>query len=343
MPRIVPVLLALAACTPKLAPSEEALAFEQELEDVMAGAGLRRTQEWRTVALDDARLAYIDIGIPRSDCRVLVVLTDGEGEILELRREPYVSLGAPGVSWFPVCADDPGPRSVASTVVARAPMSRAIHLAIYEGPGREAIAALARSYLPEPAPLVPAAPSPPRPAPAIVSDDGSNEVAAPAEPEGPCGADARATALESYAEGRESAERGDLDAAAEAFDRAYACVPDGTILFNAAAVHARRGDARAAVERYVTLIEAHGDALTRVMRRQVDDALAALRRPVRVNVESPAGFVVTIGGVVLDRGEGRVVPGTYEIVWRRGETRETTEVQVRPGERLRVPPPEGLR
>ena len=98
-----------------------------------------------------------------------------------------------------------------------------------------------------------------------------------------------------------------------------------------------------AVERYVTLIEAHGDALTRVMRRQVDDALAALRRPVRVNVESPAGFVVTIGGVVLDRGEGRVVPGTYEIVWRRGETRETTEVQVRPGERLRVPSPEGLR
>ena len=34
--------------------------------------------------LDDARLAFIDVGIPRSDCRVLVVLTDGEGEILEV-------------------------------------------------------------------------------------------------------------------------------------------------------------------------------------------------------------------------------------------------------------------
>jgi hypothetical protein len=116
-------------------------------------------------------------------------------------------------------------------------------------------------------------------------------------------------------------------------------------LFNSAAVHARRGDADAAIERYERVLSAHGEGLSRVLRRQVDDALQALRRPVRIVVEAPSGYVVTVGGVVLDRGEGRVIPGTYEVAWRRRDTdaRTVKQVVVRPGERANVTFPEAPR
>ena len=122
-------------------------------------------------------------------------------------------------------------------------------------------------------------------------------------------------------------------------------MPDGTILFNSAAVYARRGDADAAIERYERVLSAHGEGLSRVLRRQVDDALQALRRPVRIVVEAPSGYVVTVGGVVLERGEGRVIPGTYEVAWRRRDTeaRTVTQVVVRPGERANVSFPEARR
>lgn len=350
MNRIVYVLVALTACASQLTPSEETREIEVEIDDLLSSHRHLRREEWRSVELDDSRTAFIDVEIPRAGCNLLVVLTDGEGEVLELRREPTVSLGAPGLSWFPVCADDPGVRSLATTITANAPMSRALHLAIYAGSGREGALAMKASYLPEPAQAFVIAPH----AASITSNVASNAApndtpsteVAPEEPTSEaesCGADARETARAAYATGREAAERGELDAAAESFDRAYACVPDGTILFNSAAVHARRGDADASIERYERLLREHGEGLTRVMRRQVDDALEALRRPVRIVIEVPSGVVVTVGGVVLERGEGRVIPGTYEVTWRRGEERFVERVVVRPGARANVRAPEGLR
>lgn len=344
MNRIVLVLVVLTACGPKLAPSEETRAIELEVDDLLSSHRTLRREEWRAVELDESRTAFIDVEIPREGCNLLVVLTDGEGEMLELRREPMVSLGAPGLSWFSVCADEPGARSLATTVTARAPMSRALHLAIYSAPGREGEHAMNASYLPEPPPAFVVAP---RVAPTITP---TPEVApVPTDPvasaTSECGADPRETAREAYATGRDAAERGELETASTAFDRAYACVPDGTILFNSAAVYARRGDADAAIERYERVLSAHGEGLSRVLRRQVDDALQALRRPVRIVVEAPSGYVVTVGGVVLDRGEGRVIPGTYEVAWRRRDTdaRTVTQVVVRPGERANVSFPEARR
>ena len=344
------MMLAITACGPPVSTSVETRAFEVELDRVIAQAhGLRRGP-WRTVALDDARLAHLDVELPTQGCHLLVVLTDGEGEVLDLRREPTISLGAPGLAWLPVCDDEPGPHSPATTVTAHAPMSRGLHLAIYEVATREAAQVLSHSYLPEPSP----APTPlAMPAPTAPSIDSPAPPAppAPSEPAPPssegdatrCTPDPRARALALYAEGRAAAESGRLEEAAEAFDHAYACVPDGTILFSAAGVHARRGDVEAAVERYERLLARHEEGLSRVMRRQVDDALEALRRPVRVRVAAPSHTTVTFGGVVLENGEGRVVPGTYRVVWRRGETRHVEEVLVRPGERLQVPVPEVFR
>lgn len=347
MNRFVLVLCVLTACGPKLAPSEETRAIEVEIDDLLRSHRTLRREEWRAVELDESRTAFIDVEIPREGCNLLVVLTDGEGEMLELRREPTVSLGAPGLSWFTVCADEPGARNLATTVIARAPMSRALHLAIYSAPGREGEHAMNASYLPEPPPAFVVAP---RVAPTITP---TPEVAPvptdPATPATPatsgCGADPRETAREAYATGNEAAERGDLETAATALDRAYACVPDGTILLSSAAVYARRGDADAAIERYERVLSAHGERLSRVLRRQVDDALQALRRPVRIVVERPSGYVVTVGGVVLDGGEGRVIPGTYEVAWRRRDTdaRTVTQVVVRPGERANVSFPEARR
>jgi hypothetical protein len=344
MNRFVLVLCVLTACGPKLAPSEETRAIELEIDDLLSSHRTLRREEWRAVELDESRTAFIDVEIPREGCNLLVVLTDGEGEMLELRREPTVSLGAPGLSWFSVCADEPGARSLATTVIARAPMSRALHLAIYSAPGREGEHAMNTSYLPEPPPAFVMAP---RVAPTITP---APEVAPlPADPgaaaTSDCGANPRETAREAYATGRDAAERGELEAASTAFDRAYECVPDGTILFNSAAVYARRGDADAAIERYERVLSAHGEGLSRVLRRQVDDALQALRRPVRIVVEAPSGYVVTVGGVVLERGEGRVIPGTYEVAWRRRDTeaRTVTQVVVRPGERANVSFPEARR
>lgn len=352
MNRIVYVLVALTACASQLTPSEETREIEVEIDDLLSSHRHLRREEWRSVELDDSRTAFIDVEIPREGCNLLVVLTDGEGEVLELRREPTVSLGAPGLSWFPVCADDPGVRSLATTITANAPMSRALHLAIYAGPGPEGALAMKASYLPEPAQAFVIAPhGAVSAAPDITQNAaptvGSATEVAPEEPTSSpaasCGADPRETAREAYATGREAAERGELDAAAESFDRAYACVSDGTILFNSAAMHARRGDADASIERYERLLHEHGEGLTRVLRRQVDDALEALRRPVRIVVEVPSGVVITVGGVVLERGEGRVIPGTYEVTWRRGDERFVERVVVRPGGRANVRAPEGLR
>jgi hypothetical protein len=344
MNRIVLVLCVLAACAPKLAPSEETRAIELEIDDLLSSHRTLRREEWRAVELDESRTAFIDVEIPREGCNLLVVVTDGEGEVLELRREPLVSLGAPGLSWFSVCADDPGVRSLATTITARAPMSRALHLAIYSAPGREGEHAMNASYLPAPPPAFVVAP---RVAPTVAPTP--EVAAAPTDPSAStaseCGADPRETAREAYAAGRDAAERGELETAATAFDRAYACVADGTILFNSAAVHARRGDADAAIERYERVLSAHGEGLSRVLRRQVDDALRALRRPVRIVVQAPSGYVVTVGGVVLERGEGRVIPGTYEVAWRRrdDDARTVTQVVVRPGERANVSFPEAPR
>lgn len=350
MIRFAPLMVAITACGPPVSTSAEIRTFEVELDQVIAQVRGRRRGPWRTVALDDARLAHLDVELPRQGCHLLVVLTDGEGELLDLRREPTSSLGAPGLAWLPVCDDEPGPRSLATTVTARAPMSRGLHLAIYEVATREAAQVLSRSYLPEPSPnlTAPAIPAPTAPSidsPAPPAPPAPSEPAPPS-PEGDaprCTPDPRARALALYAEGRAAADGGRLDEAAEAFDQAYACVPDGTILFSAAGVHARRGDVESAVERYERLLARHGERLSRVMRRQVDDALEALRRPVQVRVQVPSRTTVTLGGVVLESGGGRVVPGTYRLVWRRGETRHVEEIQVRPGERLQVPAPEVFR
>ncbi len=347
MIRFAPLMLAITACGPPVSTSAETRAFEVELDRVIAQVHGRRRGPWRTVALDDARLAHLDVELPREGCHLLVVLTDGEGEVLDLRREPTSSLGAPGLAWLPVCDDELGPRSLATTVIARAPMSRGLHLAVYEVATREAAQVLSRSYLPDPSPD-PATRAMPTPAPprAVSPAPPAPSEPAPPSPGGDdprCGPEPRARALALYAEGRAAAEGGRLDEAAEAFDHAYACVPDGTILFSAAGVHARRGDVEAAVGRYERLLARHGERLSHVMQRQVDDALEALRRPVRVRVQVPSRTTVTLGGVVLENGERRVVPGTYRVVWRRGETRHVEEILVRPGERLQVPVPEVFR
>ncbi|MBX3252367.1 MAG: hypothetical protein KF901_34655 [Myxococcales bacterium] len=336
----------VVGCARDARPSPRARAAEAEVDEVLRGAAHERVGEWRRVELDETHLALVDVELPREGCRVLVVIAEGDQAQVQVRRGAVTTSSIAGRTWWSICADEADAlRSFATRVEAHAPSSDVVHVGVFRGPDRGGAAELDAYYRPAAPPPIVAAPMA-SPAPQVATMAPTEPTAArspaPQVAPPPCTPTPRDAARAAYDEGRAAVAAEDLRRAADAFERAFACSPDGTILFNLAAVLARLGEVQKATAYYEQLQTEYASGLDGARARQVEAALVALRAPGRLRI-APRGAIVTVDGVRVRGREVEVEPGERVVVWRRGARSQTATVRVGPGQTIRVDPPEGAR
>lgn len=117
--------------------------------------------------------------------------------------------------------------------------------------------------------------------------------------------------------------------ALDAFQEAYSITPHPAVLFNIASCYDKLGRATEAVNTYFRYLRERGDEVEPARRRDVETALARLRRDVALlRIAPPApGAPVTLDGQPIDVGADplAVAPGTYVIASTAPDGREARE------------------
>lgn len=154
-----------------------------------------------------------------------------------------------------------------------------------------------------------------------------------------CGED---EAREHYRRGMELARAESFDDAADALALAYACLADGTILFNLATVTARRGRENAAREMFLQLLRDHPQ-LPSELRVEVERALDRLLRvgTMRIRVERDDSLYINGVRIAFEgtRAEVEAVPGRHEVILRNpAGQRHEIRVQLRSDQTLEIDP-----
>lgn len=140
------------------------------------------------------------------------------------------------------------------------------------------------------------------------SADAGDAEGADAEPSAPPTPDEIAAAREAFSRGQQAFNGGDYQAAADAYEEAYAIVPDPTILFSLGDARQRAEDYVAAAEAYEKYLEKRPDADN---REDVETRLEQLRQvPGSIKVTTdPPGASITVD----DEPTGETTPATVSV------------------------------
>ncbi len=317
------------------------------IDAALAEAGYERVDDWMQAPVPPHGLSLV-VEVPAHQCAaVLAIAPEHRRVTVTLARRAGPAQG--NVGWLESCVEQAAslPFQVSSTP------GTELALAAYVGPSAQAHETIQRLLASASAPPAPppetAAPSPPPeepPPPPEATVQNERRVRVDfLNTECAETSDLRASARARYEEARQALREGDLEAAAAGMTESYACVPDGTTLFNLAGIRARQGQYEEARRLYRELLTRHPN-LPEARRREVEAALGRLREPGRLRVRTRRGDRVYVNGVQVRvgrrRASARVMPGRAKIVLVDAEDqRWTVEADVRPGRPTEVDPRQG--